>query len=113
MQGGEVVADGVQDGFVHAAEGGEGLRGGDVGGEFVLAVEEELEAAETRGAGGGLEAPSVGRRGGVFARDGLAGGRGGAAVGLGVGDLGGDLVGGDAVPAGPGFESAGGVSGGR
>jgi len=96
---GEVVGDGVDDGLVVLLELGGRVLGGDVEGQFLGAVEEELHAAEARLGGGELEAPAGLERG-----RGGGGGRGGRGRGRGrrdVGDFRGDLVARDAVAPRP------------
>lgn len=97
---GEVIGHGVDDGAAHALELRGGLEGGDVKGELLGAVEEELNAAEAGLLGAELEAPFYGGGGG---RGGGGGGGGRGAWGC-VGEFCGDLVGGYAVAARPGLD---------
>lgn len=85
---GEIVANGVDDHLVVLFQLGGRLQGAHVEGELLGAVEEQLDASQAGLIGAELEAP-------------FDGGLEGAGGVVGVGDLGGDLVRGDAVAAGP------------
>lgn len=97
---GEVVADGVDDHLVVLFQLGGRLEGAYIEGKLLGAVEEQLDAAQAGLVGAELEAPfddGLLRLGGVES----------------VRDLGGDLVRGDAVAAGPCLDDVDVVGGGR
>lgn len=86
----EVVTNGVQDRLVEFLELGGSLEAGDVKGEFLRAIQKQLDASQASLLGAELEAPF---HGGLGARRRIGGES--------IRDLGGHLVRGDAVAAGP------------